>query len=405
MKEGKLKLLVLTTWADDWNLERVRGSPESAYVFRALKDVGVSVTLIAPKGEREESEDEEYRVFRVNLPTVPRIKYLRFVANVVFYLLLNLRYYRIARRLLKKESYDGLLSLAQIPAPATYLLGRKFGLPSLLKIPGVVFLNARLSPIKYFLLNWVFLIAFRLPFEKFILVDDGSQGDKAAKRLGVPEEKIVFLPNPAPVLSQHRDREKIREKLKIEPEIPLLGWIGRFDPLKGVRWLPEILKKISQKTPEAHFLIVGSGPWENEIKKALKPLEKRIYYTGSLTYFETQEIIGAIDVLLSTNIYANYTLPVLEAMSHGIPVVAWDVGDSWKAVREGETGFLISPWDVDDMVEKVTRLLNDKNLREKMGREAREFVENSFPQWPERAHLEANIIKRTLEEWNQKRPR
>ena len=74
-------------------------------------------------------------------------------------------------------------------------------------------------------------------------------------------------------------------------------------------------------------------------------------------------------------------------------------------MREGETGFLISPWDVDDMVEKVTRLLNDKNLREKMGREAREFVENSFPQWPERAHLEANIIKRTLEEWNQKRPR
>lgn len=403
-KEKKTKLLILTTWAGDWDLEKVIGSPESAYVFNALKDLGFNLTLIAPKeGDETKSRNNDFRVFYINLPSLPRIKYLRFFGNFIFYLFLNLRFYRIGKRLLKSESFDGLLSLAQIPAPATYLLSKKFKIPPLVKIPGVVFLNANLSPIKYLLFNWSFLIAFKLPFEKFILIDDGTQADRAAKRLGVPEEKIVFLPNPAPD-PPHRPitKREIREKLGIDTKVPLVGWIGRFDPLKGIRKLPEILKKISKMHPETHFLIVGSGPGGDKMKNALKPIEDKIYYTGGLTYKKTQEIIGAIDILLSTNIYANYTLPVLEAMSYGIPVVAWDIGDSWKAVRPEETGFLIKPWDIDEMAEKVVKLIEDEKLRTMMGKEAKEFLHSNFPRWHDRANKEAKIIKGTLLEWKKR---
>lgn len=86
-----------------------------------------------------------------------------------------------------------------------------------------------------------------------------------------------------------------------------------------------------------------------------------------------------IDILVSTTRYGNATLPVIEAQVSGIPVVVFDVADTKKFVIEGKTGFNVPPGDVNGFIDKLAVLINNRELRENMGKNAKELAEQIFP--------------------------
>ena len=67
-------------------------------------------------------------------------------------------------------------------------------------------------------------------------------------------------------------------------------------------------------------------------------------------------------------------MSILEAMSYSVPVVSTTVGGIPELVSDGETGFLIDPGDLDALYGKLKCLIEDKELRKKLGNEARQFV-------------------------------
>ena len=99
--------------------------------------------------------------------------------------------------------------------------------------------------------------------------------------------------------------------------------------------------------------------------------------------------LNGADVFVLTSKSESFSLVLCEAMNYGLPCVAFDVDvGPREIIKDNVTGFLIEDRNVDDMVNKISKLIDDKNLRFEMGQKSFDSIKRFYP---------ANIV----EEWEQ----
>ncbi|CAL1378844.1 unnamed protein product [Linum trigynum] len=153
-----------------------------------------------------------------------------------------------------------------------------------------------------------------------------------------------------------------------EPEKPLIVHVGRL----GVEKSLDFLKSVMDRLPDARIAFVGDGPYRPELEELFKGMPA--VFTGMLGGEELSQAYASGDVFVMPSESETLGLVVLEAMSSGIPVVgvrAGGIPDIIPPELEGKIGFLFSPGDLDDCVDKLGTLLHNEELRETMGRAAR----------------------------------
>lgn len=177
---------------------------------------------------------------------------------------------------------------------------------------------------------------------------------------------------------------------------------GKLTKYKGVNFLIKAASKI-----HGEILIVGSGPEKNELEKIIK--EKNIKNVKMLGHIGDQtqklvELYTRADVFVAPSIWDEpLGLVILEAMACETPVVVTKKGGIPLAVKEGKNGFFIKPRRVNELADTVNRLLDDKDLANKMGLKAREIALRNFS-WDLIAEKFNNIYERFAEPriWNDK---
>ncbi|KAG5550435.1 hypothetical protein RHGRI_015407 [Rhododendron griersonianum] len=133
---------------------------------------------------------------------------------------------------------------------------------------------------------------------------------------------------------------------------------------------------VMDKLPEARIAFVGDGPYREDLEKLFSGMPA--VFTGMLGGEELSQAYASGDVFVMPSESETLGLVVLEAMSSGLPVVAARAGgliDIIPEEHEGKTGFCFSPGDIDDCVNKLKPLLHDVELRETIGKAAREEME------------------------------
>ncbi|MCC6019313.1 MAG: glycosyltransferase family 4 protein [Candidatus Verstraetearchaeota archaeon] len=180
----------------------------------------------------------------------------------------------------------------------------------------------------------------------------------------------------------------IREKLGIQNE-PLLLYVGRIIPEKGLGKLIKIMPLILSEFPEAKLIIVGpKGDFSGErsqyfsyishLIKSLK-IESSVIYLGSLPIPELVGAYSAADVCVVPSIWNEpFGLVILEAMACSKPVVAFNVGGIPEIISDGIDGFLVARDDEEELASKILFLLEHPEVRIEMGRNARKKVEKEF---------------------------
>lgn len=135
---------------------------------------------------------------------------------------------------------------------------------------------------------------------------------------------------------------------------------------------PWLFKSIASKmaSSSVEFLWIGGGELEGELKGS------PVRVLGWLNRREALSYLKGIDIYLQTSLWEGMPIAVLEAMACGKPVVATDVVGNRDVVLHGETGFIAR--DEDEMIFFLKRLLEDEELRVKMGRSGRRRVEKEF---------------------------
>jgi phosphatidylinositol alpha 1,6-mannosyltransferase len=164
--------------------------------------------------------------------------------------------------------------------------------------------------------------------------------------------------------------EKLRAELAPGGEL-LVGYVGRLATEKRVDLLSEVAR-----LPDVRVVIVGSGPAEDAIRRAVP----NALYLGQRGGEDLATIYASLDVFVHTGPHDTFGQTLQEAAASGLPVVAPAAGGPLDLVRDGITGFLVRPGDAGAMAEAVARLAADPGLRAGQSLAAREMVAGRS--WP-----------------------
>lgn len=165
-----------------------------------------------------------------------------------------------------------------------------------------------------------------------------------------------------------------RRRLGLGPG-PVVLYVGRIQPLKGVDVALEAFAGVHANHPEARLVIVGgpSGPNGDQelarLRKRVLALRagSRVRFLGPLPHGLLADLYRAADVLLVPSRTESFGLVAAEAQACATPVVASRAGGLPYVIDDGVTGMLIGGWDPAEYANAVNRLLDDPGLSSKMG--------------------------------------
>lgn len=159
------------------------------------------------------------------------------------------------------------------------------------------------------------------------------------------------------------DGQAVRETLGIPVQAPMLLYVGRFAPLKGLDQLVAAAGQLNQRYPELHLVLAGgdgpSAPTTVEVQRQADSLDmtRRIHFAGGIDQDQLPSYYSAADLVVLPSHYESFGLVVLEALACGTPVAATDVGVVDAVIREGINGTVIAAPDAQSIVSAVDRML------------------------------------------------
>ncbi|MFD3502173.1 glycosyltransferase family 4 protein [Streptomyces sp. NPDC058678] len=179
---------------------------------------------------------------------------------------------------------------------------------------------------------------------------------------------------------------EVRARLGLT-ERPVIVCVSRLVPRKGQDTLILAMPRILAAEPDAVLLIVGGGPYEKELRRLAHEtrVAGAVRFTGAVPWAELPAHYGAGDVFAMPCRTRRGGLDVeglgivyLEASATGLPVVAGDSGGAPDAVLDGETGWVVRGGSAEEAAERILVLLQDAELRRRMGERGRAWVEEKW---------------------------
>ena len=164
------------------------------------------------------------------------------------------------------------------------------------------------------------------------------------------------------------DRAEARRALGVPTEGPVIGVVAYLRQDKGHAVLLQALPEILESYPECSLVVVGDGPERLNLEALARHLgiEKSVRFVGLRE--DIPIVLAGFDIFCQPSL-RNEGVPqsVLQAGAVARPVVSTEVGGIPEAVVHGETGFLVPPGDADALAERISALLADSGLRNRLG--------------------------------------
>jgi glycosyltransferase involved in cell wall biosynthesis len=174
----------------------------------------------------------------------------------------------------------------------------------------------------------------------------------------------------------------LRQKLHIASDVPVVLFVGALDRAHHFKGADRLLRAFGQlRDRRSTLLVVGEGDLRPGLERLASDLgvADRTRFVGKVSNTNLAPFYNAADVLVLPSVPPeSFGLVLIEAMASGRPVVAHDIPGVRTLVRPGVDGYLAQPGDLADLVEKIDRLVDDPELRRRMGAEGRAKVEASY---------------------------
>ena len=183
------------------------------------------------------------------------------------------------------------------------------------------------------------------------------------------------------------DGGPVRDRLGWSPDRPVAVCVSRLVPRKGqdtlLRAWPDVLRRV----PEAGLLLVGGGPYRRRLEGLTDRLGVRgsVAFTGSVAWADLPAYFAAGDAFAMPCRTRRGGLDVeglgivyLEASASGLPVVAGDSGGAPDTVLDGETGYVVPGRSPSAVVDRLSPLLLDPVLAQRMGKRGRQWIEERW---------------------------
>lgn len=185
----------------------------------------------------------------------------------------------------------------------------------------------------------------------------------------------------------------------------IITFVGSFRPWHGTQQIPLIAEKIIQKHKNVIFILVGDGELLANVKKSIPDsLKSDIILTGAQSYNEIPKYLANSDILIAPFDAANWKvfrkysfwwcpIKLFEYMSSGKPIVSYDYLEVEEII--GNNNLLARKGDMDDFIDKLDYLINNKSLRIRIGKQNRLIAIKEY-KWNGRVKQTLKIINDVL---------
>jgi glycosyltransferase involved in cell wall biosynthesis len=272
------------------------------------------------------------------------------------------------------------------------------GTPSVVKLFGVMDLvHTEWSATRYYAKNLEQLAALKYPQDAWIVLDDGTRGGDILRARGIPADRIHFLPNGLDLewIDRKEDRASARSSFGIPADANVVLFLSRLVDSKRPLDAIAAFALSARADARAYLVIAGDGPLRDACKHAVdeKGIAERVHFVGVVPHDDIPVLMAACDLFVSTSTLTNRALPTCEAMMCGVPVLAYDTGDTATVVRHNESGMLVRDGDVGALAESIEQLLAEDERRTRLAERARAVARVSFTSWDARIAMELAIIE------------
>ncbi len=162
----------------------------------------------------------------------------------------------------------------------------------------------------------------------------------------------------------------------------IFGMVKTMQHIYGVDIVLQAFKRAVERFPhrKLRLLLVGGGDSDNAFRTLANGLgiSNKVYFTGRISQSEVPRYHRMIDVFLNPSRSESFGVSVLEAMACGRPVIVSNTGGLAEIVDDQQYGLLCDPNSVDSLLDKMIRFIENPELAEKTGRNARLHVERKF---------------------------
>ena len=185
----------------------------------------------------------------------------------------------------------------------------------------------------------------------------------------IPKNKI-------PCIYNGIDTEIFNSKTKVynsrDKNIKIIS-TGRLQSVKNHKLMINAFAEVCNYIPNVQLTILGDGELRNELECQINKynLNERIILKGVVK--DVSKELNESDIYIITSDYEGLPLSVLEAMSCGLPIVATKAGGVVDIVKDGENGILVEVGNVEELINAIMKIIQDKNLKLKMGIKSKEL--------------------------------
>ena len=214
---------------------------------------------------------------------------------------------------------------------------------------------------------------------------------------GFPAKSAFVVPNSIPNSAPFSvDKEIFRKEWYIPNDNKVVLFLGRISPIKGLDTLVLAFSKVAQKISDVTLVIAGGDDRGHldEIKKLVEAntSSERIVFTGMLMGKEKEAVYKNADVFVVPSISESFGMSAVEAMREGIATILTNGVGIAEDARRANAAVVIKK-DTDEVANAILGLLEDKNKREELGRNAMNFVDEEYS--------EASVAKKMEDAYRQ----
>ncbi|MCD6171969.1 MAG: glycosyltransferase family 4 protein [Thermoplasmata archaeon] len=205
-------------------------------------------------------------------------------------------------------------------------------------------------------------------------------------------KEAIVIPNGVDIKKfRPYNKKYARRKIGIEHDFPMILYIGRLVPRKGIDVLIFSMKKVVKKYPNAILFIAGKGKILPILKAManLAGVEKNIKFLGYVDDKILPYLYSAADVFVLPSITGeSFGIVLLEAMASGTPIVATKVGGIVEIIENEKNGIIVESGNTKETAKAILKILEDDRIRKNFSKKGRKMAEDRYS-WDK-------IVKKTI---------
>jgi glycosyltransferase involved in cell wall biosynthesis len=343
------------------------GGIATYYIARELCRKGYTVTVLTShfKELRWHEEIEGINVYRV-----PVLRKRRDYCSVLEMASFILTSFPMLLYLLFKYRYDLIHIFFGVPSgPLGYVAKKLFGIPYLIRMGGGDVPGFR--PFQYKHLYTLLTPLLRIIWRNAEFLVANSEGLRKMADQVFPNLSIRVIPNG---VDTHRFTNG---NARSPADVVRILFVSRLIMRKGLQFLIDAIPEMLQHTNYPFIIkVVGDGPDKEKLLQQIEQLglEKRFRFYGYVDHGKLPEYYLDADIFVLPSLAEGMPNVVLEAMGSGLPVVATRVPGSEELIHHEENGYLVAPRDSQAIARTLITLINDRILRERMGKQSKKIV-------------------------------